>query len=436
MQKYSLVKTSDFVSQTINVDGDKSSSHRALIFASLMSGVSQISGLLEAEDVMATKSSLQLMGVDIEKKEGKYFVKGNGINSLISPENILNLENSGTGVRLLMGLVSTMPVEAVFSGDKSLNKRPMNRVMDLIGQYSPQYKLREGNFLPLTIKGNDKATAINTEIKVPSAQVKSAGILAALNAKGISKFIEKTKTRDHTEIMMKYLGFSIKTKEKNGVTEIEVEGGSEVEAENIEVCGDPSSAAFLVAACLISRDAKLIIENIIVNPERIGFYQIVKKMGANLKFINKRKICGEEVADIEVHSSKLNGVDVGAQYAPRTIDEYPILAVLASQAQGVTKFSGLEELKVKESNRLSAIEENLLNCGVKVRSNTDSLEIEYSPKIKSKGAIKTYHDHRIAMSFIILGLVAENNFEIDDVNMINTSFPSFFKILSQLGLVK
>lgn len=428
------VKTSRLPLQgVITVDGDKSCSHRALMLASQMLGVSRVSGLLLAEDVLATKDALIAMGVKIIADGDDWLIYGNGLGSLVTPENILDLGNSGTGVRLLLGLVATMNIKTIFTGDKSLNSRPMLRVLKPLQAYLCNFSAREDNFLPVEMQGNKLAPAIKYQITTPSAQVKSALLLAALNAYGKSIITEKIFTRDHTEIMLDYLGFSIQEKINNNIKEITIHGNKQdVKAKDINVSGDPSSAAFMVAAALLVKDSHLVIKNILINKYRIGFYQILQKMGANISFNNIRNICGEEVADIEVKYSQLHGVEVESHYAPSMIDEYPILSILATQALGATKMYGLAELKVKESNRLNAIIENLQNCGVTLNSGEDWLEISYSKNIQANKIINSYHDHRIAMSFIILGLISNNIIEIDDISMIKTSFPNFFTLLKKI----
>ena len=419
---------------SIIVDGDKSCSHRALMLASQMLGITRISGLLEAEDVIATKNALVEMGVRIEVDGKDWLIYGNGLASLVSPDKILDLGNSGTGVRLLLGLVATINIEASFTGDKSLNSRPMLRVLEPLKQYLCNFTAREKNYLPINIKGNNLAPAIKYEIITPSAQVKSALLLAALNAHGKSIFTENILTRDHTEIMMEYLGFDIEQEIIAGKKNITVQGGQDLPAKDIIVSGDPSSAAFIVAAALLVKGSEITIKNVLINKYRIGFYQVLKKMGANIEFTRIRSICNEQVADIKVKYSKLQGIDIDANYAPSMIDEYPILSILASQAVGSTKMYGIAELKVKESNRLSAIVSNLKKCGVTVNSGDDWLEVKYTKNIDSKEIITTYHDHRIAMSFIILGLISKNGLEIDDIDMIKTSFPSFFDLLKEIGV--
>ncbi len=418
----------------IFVSSDKSCSHRALILASQMMGVTKITGLLEAEDVLATKKALQYLGVEIYKEENDYFVKGNGFACFSSPKNILDLQNSGTGVRLLMGLVATINGSFVFTGDDSLVKRPMARVLKPLEKFAVDYQARENNFLPITIIGNDEATAIKTEVAVPSAQVKSALLLAAINAYGKSTIIEPVLTRDHTEIMMEYLGFEIEVEMIEGKKHISLNAQEDLPAKDITVSGDPSSATFLAALALLSKDSQITLKNILFNQYRTGFFEIVEKMGAKISYDNERIISGEKVVDITLKTSILKAINIPAEIASKTIDEYPILAIVASKAKGITRMNGLKELKVKESNRFLAIIENLQKCGVKTNNGDDWLEIEGTEKLEVTDIITTYHDHRIAMSFIVLALAFQTEIVIDDITMINTSFPEFFDKLQEVGV--
>ncbi|MFZ8864318.1 MAG: 3-phosphoshikimate 1-carboxyvinyltransferase [Rickettsiales bacterium] len=422
------------ITGTATVGSDKSCSHRALIIASQMIGVCKITNLLEAEDVMATKEALQKLGVKILKEGDTYLVYGNGRASLVSPKDVLNLGNSGTGVRLLMGLIATQPVQAVFTGDESLTRRPMARVLEPLENYNFTASARENNFLPIHISGNSDAVAINYELKLASAQVKTALLLAAINACGTTNITEKKYTRDHTELMMQYLGFDLQIMPQNNCKTISLTVNEDIVAKDININGDPSSAAFLAAAALLVKDSEIVLKNIMINEYRIGFYKVLQMMGAELYFENVRLDTGEKIADIRVKYSKLKGVVVPAKIAASMIDEYPILAILAVRAEGVTRMEGLEELRVKESDRLNAIYKNLIKCGVEANCGDDWLEVKYSDKIYADEIIKTYNDHRIAMSFLILGLVSDSAIEVDDVKMINTSFPEFFSKLKQLGV--
>ncbi|MBT4879245.1 MAG: 3-phosphoshikimate 1-carboxyvinyltransferase [Alphaproteobacteria bacterium] len=422
------------ITGTIFASSDKSCSHRALILASQMVGVTKISNLLESEDVLATKNSLEKLGVKIEKKEAIYYVYGSGRSSLVSPEEVLDLGNSGTGVRLLMGLIATQPVQAVFTGDKSLSNRPMGRVLEPLNNFNFEAVARDNNFLPVHITGNSDAVAINYELKVASAQVKTAMLLAALNAHGESKVIEKEFTRDHTELMMQYLGLNLQVKESSSLKEITLNVEEDLPAKDINVNGDPSSAAFLVAAALLIEGSEILVKNIMINKYRIGFYEVLKMMGANITFENIREDSGEKIADIRAKYSKLKAVLVPAHFAASMIDEYPILAILAAKAEGTTRMVGLAELRVKESDRLIAIYNNLIKCGVEAEHGDDWLEVSFCNEVVATQTIETFHDHRIAMSFLILGLTAPDGVAVDDIKMINTSFPEFFSRLKELGV--
>lgn len=433
IKKIHVKRLQNSLQGSVIIPGDKSCSQRALMLSSQMLGNTLIKGLLESEDVLATKDALINLGVKIEKSQFGWVVEGSGLGNLVTPDTILDLKNSGTGVRLLMGLISTMGVSATLTGDDSLRSRPMARVINPLSKYSVEFNARDKNYLPIHLQGNMSSTAINHEITVPSAQVKSALLLAGLNAYGESSFIETTLTRDHTEIMMRYLGFDIKEKLEGNKKVININANQDLPAKDITVSGDPSSAAFLVAAAILVKGSNITVKNVLINEHRIGFYKILKLMNAKISFENIREVSGEKVADIKAEYSELKSAKIPAHYAPSTIDEYPILAVLASQAKGVTRMNGLTELKVKESNRLAAIVENLKKCQINVSYGDDWLEVKYSPNIAVSETITTYHDHRIAMSFIILGLISQNGVSIDDITMIDTSFPEFFQKLEELG---
>ena len=378
------------------------------------------------------------MGVDIKRKDnGDWQVNGAGVSGLMEPEVVMDMGNAGTSTRLLMGLVSPFNFTSFFSGDASLRKRPMRRVFEPISQIGAQVISRKDQFLPTAIIGAKNPMPIHYEMRVASAQVKSAIILAALNIEGTTTIIEPTKCRDHTEIMMRSLGLDIKSEDiNNGLgTKISVSGGQEFNAQNFLIPGDISSAAFLIVAALITPNSKLKITNVGINPLRDGIVTTLKEMGGNIELLNKRLVCGEEVADIAVEYSQLKGINVPASRAPIMIDEYPILAIAAANAKGVTKMEGLAELKVKESNRLGATAQGLISCGVEVKEGEDSLEVTggiTQPKDLVK--IETFLDHRIAMSFLIMGLKIDNGLEIDNSNMINTSFPSFTKLFENFGI--
>ncbi len=425
-------KISEGLKGTITVPGDKSISHRALIFASQAIGRTRISGLLESDDVINTKNTIEKLGVNIKKENDTYVVDGVGIGGLSEPNDILDQGNSGTGVRLLMGLVSSYPFKCTFTGDESLRGRPMKRVTAPLALTGAKFTARDGVLLPLTTEGHDIMIPISYELPVASAQVKSAILLAALNIEGTTTIIEKEKTRDHTELMMKYFGLDINVKEESGKNIIKFNGKKQFNAKDISVPADPSSAAFAIVAALIVPGSDITIKNVMINPLRTGLFQTLKEMGGSLEYLNIREAAGEKIADIKVKYSKLKGITVPAERAPSMIDEYPILSVAAATAEGETIMLGLEELKVKESNRLDAILKGLELCGVTAGSGTDSITVKGSG-IKGGCEVPTHGDHRIAMSFLVAGLVAENPVSIDKPEMIKTSFPEFAALMNNIG---
>ncbi len=422
------------LSGTVTVPGDKSISHRSLMLASQAIGTSHICGLLEGDDVIATADALRKLGVNVTRQEnGDWVVEGVGVGGLSEAEDVLDMGNAGTGTRLMMGLVATYPYTTIFTGDNSLKSRPMARITKPLEQMGVEFEAREGCRLPLSVKGTSDIMPIEYEQEVASAQVKSAILLAGLNTAGVTTVIEPVPTRDHTELMLKGFGADIEVIEnKDGSRRISINGHPDLRAMDIKVPGDPSSAAFLVVAALIIPDSDIVIENICVNPLRTGLYATLKEMGAEIEFTNERVQAGEKVADLRVKYSQLKGITVPASRAPSMIDEYPILAVAASVASGKTTMLGLEELKVKESNRLQAIADGLEVSGVEFDLGADSLTVT-GGDVKGGGKVKTHLDHRIAMAFLILGMVAKEPVIVDDGNMINTSFPGFVDLVNGIG---
>lgn len=418
----------------ITVAGDKSISHRSLIFAALAHGESKITGLLEGEDVLKTAAALRSMGVEIERKSDCWVVNGSGVAGLMEPTDVLDMGNSGTSARLMAGLVTPYNFTSFFTGDASLRKRPMGRVFEPIKQFGAQIISRQNGLMPFAIVGAKDALPIEYTMKMASAQVKSCILLAALTTRGTTTIIEPEKCRDHSEIMMRYLGLKIATENLNNGTKISYTGLQEFNAKDFAVPGDISSAAFLIVAALLVKNSRITIKNVGVNPLRDGVVTTLREMGGKIEFLNEREIGGEKVADILVESSNLKGIEVPADRAASMIDEYPILAVAAANASGVTKMNGLAELKVKESNRLLMIAQNLESCGVTLKMGDDFLEVQGGiNQPKSAVKITTAMDHRIAMSFLVMGLMLENGTEIDDASMIATSFPSFEKIFTDFG---
>ncbi len=421
------------LSGTVTVPGDKSISHRSLIFGALSLGTTTISGLLEAEDVMATATVLQDLGVPIEQEEGKWVVTGRGIGGLTEPEKDLDFGNSGTGARLMMGVVGGNDIAAHFNGDLSLVTRPMGRVLRPLQEMGVMVSETNDYTLPLTITGSSDITPIKYVLPVASAQVKSAILLAGLQIQGTTTVVEPSPTRDHTEKMVSFFGGKASIEETEEGLAVSVEGGVPLEGREITVPGDPSSAAFLVAAALICPDSDIVVRNVLTNPLRAGFYVTLQEMGADVSFENERNEGGEMVADIRARYSKLKGVTVPAKRVPSMIDEYPVLAVLAAYAQGETVMEDLAELRVKESDRLAATSAGLSQCGVEHRIEEDSLIVVGSDSVKGGGEIETKLDHRIAMAFLTLGLQSREPVTIDDSSMIATSFPNYLSLMKGLG---
>ena len=430
------------LSGEIVVPGDKSMSHRALMIAALAQGETQIAGLLEGDDVLATARALGALGVTIERKEGAgWSVRGLGIGGLKAPEGVLDLGNSGTGVRLLMGILATHPFTSVLSGDASLSHRPMARVSDPLSDMGAGFDARDGSFLPLTVHGTGAPVPIEATLKQASAQVKSAILLAALNTPGLTRVIEPKPTRDHTETMLAFFGAHIKTESTSqGGRLITIEGQPELTSPGqVTIPGDISSAAFALVAGLVVPGSKLTIRNIGLNPLRTGLLETLLEMGGDIKIENERTEAGEPVGDIVVHASDLKGVNVPAARAPTMIDEYPILAVAAACARGQTRMEGVGELRVKESDRIKIMAEGLRASGVMVDEGEDWFAVqgqgEENGRSGPKGGacVATHLDHRIAMSFLILGLVSENPISVDDATPIATSFPGFADLMAELG---
>jgi 3-phosphoshikimate 1-carboxyvinyltransferase len=415
-----------------SVPGDKSISHRALLLGALSTGTTRISGLLEADDVKATAKALAALGAQVENNSAEWIIKGRGVGGLRQPEAPLDLGNSGTGARLLMGAIAGNDITATITGDASLCARPMARVLDPLRQMGLQV-VEERETLPLTLIGTSDLVPIDYVLPVPSAQVKSAVLLAGLHAPGRTSVIETHPTRDHTERMLVHFGAQASVAERQSDRVISVAGDAELRGCDVVVPGDPSSAAFLIAAALITPGSDITVENVLINPTRTGFYRCLEEMGADIVFENERSSGGEQVADIRARSSQLRGIRVPAARAPSMIDEYPCLAVVASFAGGETHMEGLAELRMKESDRLSAIAEGLLACGVSAAIEGDTLRVSGGAESSGGGPIQTQMDHRIAMAFLIFGLAASRPVAIDDASMIATSFPDFVETVNGLG---
>ena len=427
------VHKSKKLSGFIAIPGDKSISHRAIIFGSLCVGKTTIMGLLESEDVKRTIEAVRQLGATVEKKGDKWEVDGFGVGGFTSPENVIDCGNSGTTCRLIMGAISTTPITAIFVGDKSLSQRPMDRIVEPLSEIGVKCSAREGSFLPITLEGVSSAIPSNFEAKVDSAQVKSAILLAGLNSRGTTKYVEKTLTRDHTERMLMSFGGKIKTEKiENGYAHY-VQGLQELKPQEINVPSDPSSASFFIAAALMIEGSDITIKNICMNETRIGFLKVVEMMGARIETNNKKNICGELVADLRVKYSNLRGVKVPENLVSSMIDEFPILSVLAAIADGKTEMREIGELKVKESDRIFSMAKGLRQCGVDVDFGKDYMIVKGMKKVKGGQLINTFNDHRIAMSFICLGQVAQKPIKINETTSINTSFPEFIEKFKEIG---
>ena len=414
--------------------GDKSISHRILIITGQTIGKSKITNLLEGEDVINTLKAMRQLGSKIKKKDEKYYVFGVPPGGLFQPKRSLDFGNSGTGIRLITGLISSNNIKANLFGDKSLSKRPMKRVTQHLSRIGAKIKLRKGTYPPIDIKGTGNSIPLSYNITIPSAQIKSAIMLSALNTNGTVKIKEFKTTRDHTENMLKSMGYNIKVKENKSHRFIEMRNNKELKNINYNVPGDPSSAAFLITAACLKVGSKLTVKNILINKTRIGFIKTLKIMGGNIRVINKRKIHNELVADLKIEQKKnLNPIILESKDVPLQIDEIPILSIAAAFATGLTIFKGLKELTVKESNRLLLINRNLRKIGVKSEIKKYDLYIYGNQKLKKGGAIINHqNDHRILMSFFISNLICKKNNIVLDKTCVNTSYPTFFRHISKL----
>jgi 3-phosphoshikimate 1-carboxyvinyltransferase len=422
---------------TIRVPGDKSISHRALMLGALAVGRTEITGLLEGEDVLATAAALNALGAHAGRANEHWIVDGVGIGGLAEPDNLLDLGNSGTSARLLLGILATHPLTAFVTGDASLRRRPMNRVTEPLSRFGARFLTREGGRLPLAVTGAKSPIPIEYCLPVPSAQVKSSVLLAGLNTPGETTVVEPLGTRDHTERMLRHFGAKVTVEPAlGGGKRITIEGCPELTAAPIIVPGDISSAAFPLIAALIVPGSEVTIEGVGLNPLRAGLLECLREMRADLALVNEREEGGEPVADLVARAGTLTGADIPAERAPRMIDEYPILAVAAACARGRTIMRGLAELRVKESDRLSGIAAGLAACGVRVTVEGDDLIVEGADNFPAGGAlITTQLDHRIAMAFLVLGLAANEPVRVDDGAPIATSFPDFVPLMTSLGAV-
>lgn len=424
----------------LRVPGDKSISHRAVMFGALAVGETRITGLLESEDVIATAAAMRAMGASVERTgEGAWSVNGVGVGSLLQPQTALDMGNSGTSTRLLMGLIASHPITANFIGDASLSKRPMGRVIEPLSRMGADFTASPGGTLPLMLRGTFPAVPLSYRLPVPSAQVKSAILLAGLNTPGITQVIEPVPTRDHSERMLTGFGAQLTVEtDADGARIIAVQGEADLRPQEIAVPGDPSSAAFFIVAALIVPGSEITMENVGLNPTRAGLIEVLRQMGGAIEQVNRREVGGEPVADLIVRHSALTGIDVDPALAPSMIDEFPALFVAATHATGRTVTSGLEELRIKESDRLSVMATALTAAGARVEEREDGLVIEGSggeplAGTASNDPIATHLDHRIAMAMAVAGIASRAGVEIDDTRPIGTSFPAFEAMLDGLS---
>lgn len=420
----------------IRVPGDKSISHRSIMLGALAVGETRVTGLLEGEDVLSTAAAMRAMGAMIERDaDGMWRVHGVGVGGLLQPQQALDMGNSGTSTRLLMGLVASHPITATFVGDASLSKRPMGRVIDPLSTMGADFTASPGGRLPLTLRGISPAVPIEYRLPVASAQVKSAVLLAGLNTPGITTVIEPIPTRDHSERMLRGFGAELTVDvATDGARVIKVRGEAELRPQDIVVPGDPSSAAFFVVAALLAEGSDLVIENVGLNPTRAALFDVLRLMGGSIEELDRRDVGGEPVADLRVRHSMLTGIDVDPAVVPSMVDEFPILFVAAALAKGRTVTTGLEELRVKESDRISAMRAALELAGATVTETEDGLIIDGTggdplPGTAEGASVVTHLDHRIAMSMAIAGIASKRGVEVDDTRPIATSFPVFESLL-------
>ncbi len=429
---------SDPLSGRVRVAGDKSISHRSLMLGGLAVGTIRITGLLEGEDILATAQAMRALGARVERQgDGVWQVDGVGVGGLAELADVLDMGNAGTGARLLVGILASHDLTAFLTGDASLRRRPMQRVIGPLEQFGASFVSRQGGRLPLAVTGAREALAIDYRLPVASAQVKSAVLLAGLNAAGTTRVIEPEATRDHTERMLAHFGALVSRGEEGGEGVIELQGEAVLRGADVTVPADPSSAAFPMAAALMVPGSDVTLTDLCLNPGRIGLIDTLREMGADLTIENLRELNGEPIGDVRVRYSALTGVTVPPERAPSMIDEYPVLAAIAATAKGETRMMGVGELRVKESDRLSATAAGLAQCGVRAEVGEDSLSVFGGNRIDgnllSGDAVVTHLDHRIAMAFAVLGLVSRNGVLVDDAAPIATSFPDFVPLMNGLG---
>ncbi len=422
------------LSGVAHVPGDKSISHRALILGALAVGETRITGLLEGQDVLDTAKAMRAFGAEVTQHgPGDWSVHGVGVGGFAEPAQVIDCGNSGTGVRLIMGAMATTPIAATFTGDASLNKRPMGRVTDPLALFGAKAYGRSGGRLPLTLIGAAEPVPVRYNLPMPSAQVKSAVLLAGLNAPGETVVIETEATRDHTERMLRGFGAKIRVEDSPEGRLITLTGQPELSAQRVAVPRDPSSAAFPVCAALMVQGSDILVPGVSQNPTRNGVFLTLQEMGADLVLENPREEGGEPVADLRVRFSALQGIEVPPERAASMIDEYPILSALAATAQGKTVMRGIKELRVKESDRIDAMARGLEACGVRIEETEDSLTVYGMEVVPGGATVQTHLDHRIAMSFLCLGMATQAPITVDDASPIITSFPIFKALMTGLG---
>ena len=419
----------------IRVPGDKSISHRALLCGLLADGETTIAGLLESEDIMATANAVRALGGHAERTEdGLWRVTGSGIGCLKTPEAPIDFGNAGTGVRLTLGAIAGHPVTARCDGDGSLRKRPMRRVLDPLTRMGARVDPEGANTLPFALTGTNGPIPITYELPVPSAQVKSAILICGLTSPGTVTVIEKEATRDHTERMLKAFGAAIEiTEEAEQRRVISLAGQTRLTGQHVTVPGDPSSSAFSIVAAILVPGSDVTVENVLLNETRTGFLTTLREMGADITVVNERLSGGEPVGDVHVRASALKGVEIPPERAPSMIDEYPVISVAAAFAEGRTVMHGLAELRVKESDRLAAVSDGLAANGVTHETGPDWLTIEGQDAVEGGGTVQTHLDHRIAMAFLVMGLVSKKPVSVDDAAIIATSYPEFVPDMTAIG---
>ena len=423
-----LVSPCNSLSGVITIPGDKSISHRAIMMGSIANGVTKVSGFLEGNDSLATLKSFQKMGVDIEQSGSKLTIKGLGMHGLKAPTKPLNLGNSGTSIRLMSGLLSAQSFDSELCGDESLSKRPMDRIIDPLRQMGAKiYGVNSKP--PLSISGNQPLKAITYELPIASAQIKSCLLLAGLYAEGETCIVENVTTRDHTERMLRGFGYQV-TCSDNCIT---LDGGGELEACDIDIPSDISSAAFFMVAASIAKNADLTLKAININPTRTGIIEILKLMGADITLSNETEMAGEKTADIQVRSADLKGIEIPNELVPLAIDEFPVLFIAASCAEGETLLTGAKELRVKESDRIQVMADGLKILGIKTEVLDDGIHIQGGQFSKPSAPIKSHHDHRVSMSFVVASAACNFDIKIEGVDNVKTSFPNFVELANTIG---